>query len=209
MSKYILKLYSYFSFFLGLLLIIAFLVLFYDFTKPPPDPIQIIYAQNNISPDNTSNQNNISFTVSGAVNQPGKYTLPAGSIWLDGIAKAGNFSQFADMSNINQNLGSIIYDQQNIFIPSKTIENDITLVSNPAFFDAENKPEIKQDNSTKININIASKSELMVLTGVGESTAQKIIDYRTTNKFDTIEEIMEIKGIGEKSFEKIKDQITI
>lgn len=68
------------------------------------------------------------------------------------------------------------------------------------------------DNSTttsKININTATKEELMTLNGVGESKALSIIEYRNQNSFKTIEEIMNISGIGEAVFAKIKDNITI
>ncbi|QKF86462.1 competence protein, ComEA family [Campylobacter blaseri] len=60
-----------------------------------------------------------------------------------------------------------------------------------------------------ININTASKEELMSIKGVGEKTAEYIIDYRKDKKFEKIEDIKNIKGIGDKKFEVIKDDITI
>lgn len=65
-----------------------------------------------------------------------------------------------------------------------------------------------ESSDGKININTASKNQLMLLDGIGETTAQKIIDYRTQNgNFTKIEELMNVKGIGEKKFEQIKDRI--
>lgn len=64
--------------------------------------------------------------------------------------------------------------------------------------------------ASKISINKASASELMVLPRVGEKIAQRIIDYRTKNGgFKTLEELMNVKGIGDKTFARLKDKITL
>lgn len=60
-----------------------------------------------------------------------------------------------------------------------------------------------------VNINTASKSELMSLKGIGEATANKIIEYRKNNKFNKLEDLKNVKGIGDKKFEAIKKDIVI
>ena len=61
-----------------------------------------------------------------------------------------------------------------------------------------------------VNINTASASELDALQGVGPSTAQKIIDYRTANGgFKTIDDIKNVSGIGDAKFAAMKDSITV
>ncbi|HOJ37928.1 MAG TPA: helix-hairpin-helix domain-containing protein [Ignavibacteriales bacterium] len=63
--------------------------------------------------------------------------------------------------------------------------------------------------SGKININTAGVDELTKLPGIGEKTAQAIIEYRTKNgKFVNISDLMNVKGIGQKKFEKIESFIT-
>ena len=69
---------------------------------------------------------------------------------------------------------------------------------------------LSQQSTSKININTADKSELMKLSGIGEKTAQAIIDYRNANgSFKSIQDIIHVKNIGNKTFENLKDMITI
>ena len=68
---------------------------------------------------------------------------------------------------------------------------------------------VEEQASGLININTADASELMKLKGVGEKTAEKIIEYRVQSPFEKPEDIMNVKGIGEKKFEDIKDHICV
>lgn len=61
----------------------------------------------------------------------------------------------------------------------------------------------------KININTADLYTLMSLPGIGQTYAQRIIDYRTANgPFKDISEIKNVDGIGDKRYEEIKNLIT-
>lgn len=64
--------------------------------------------------------------------------------------------------------------------------------------------------SGKININIASQSQLESLPGIGPTYAKRIIDYRSANGgFKSIEQLKNVKGIGDKTYAKFKDLISI
>ncbi len=65
------------------------------------------------------------------------------------------------------------------------------------------------NQNKKISINTATKDELMTLSGIGEAKALSIIAYREKTPFKDISEIMNVSGIGESVYEKIKDYITI
>ncbi|MCX7922511.1 MAG: helix-hairpin-helix domain-containing protein [Clostridia bacterium] len=73
-----------------------------------------------------------------------------------------------------------------------------------------NEVVIAAKSDGKININTATIKELDSLSGIGESIAQDIIDYREKNGgFKSINDIMKVAGIKEKTFNKIKDRITV
>ncbi len=76
---------------------------------------------------------------------------------------------------------------------------------------SEQEAEEKRDEGIwTVNINTAKKEELMLLEGIGEKMADKIIAYRKEyHGFSVPEDIMKVSGIKEKTFEKIKEHIEV
>jgi competence protein ComEA len=133
--------------------------------------------------------------VCGEVKNPGVYTFTSSPRVIEAVKKAGGFTKKADRQTIN--LAEEVADGTQLFIPAKK--------KNKASAAAETVNE-----SGKININTATKQELMTLSGIGEAKAAQILSYREENgKFQKIEDIMNISGIKEGVFGKIKDQIEV
>lgn len=132
--------------------------------------------------------------ISGEVNNPGVYSFDEGARLYEIIEKAGGLTANADTNNINQ--AKFVEDGEKIVIPTINKTND--------------ESGLNEDQSNGlININTASKDELMQLNGVGDAIADRIIEYRSTTQFKSIEDIMSVNGIGSATFEKIKAQITV
>lgn len=61
-----------------------------------------------------------------------------------------------------------------------------------------------------VHINTARKEDFMLLPGIGEITAERIVQYRRDHgPFSTLEELMNVKGIGKKKFERIAQSCTL
>ena len=151
--------------------------------------------------------------VSGAVRNEGIVELKEKSRIADAIEMVGGVTEDAYMKDVN--LATILEDGMKIYIPTKEEvekqrENTNDSVSKDTNLDIYNNSSNTRKKNNKVNINTASKEELDTLPGIGESTANKIINYRKENgKFKTIEEIKEVSGIGDSKYEQIKNLIEI
>jgi competence protein ComEA len=74
----------------------------------------------------------------------------------------------------------------------------------------EAPPPAAPKAAAMVNLNTATVEQLATLPGVGEKTAQRIVEYRQKNgPFKKPEDLMNVKGIGEKSFLRLKNQLTV
>ena len=154
--------------------------------------------------------------IDGYINNPGVYEIKENDRIKTLIDKAGGFKEGYSIKNIN--LAAKLSDGDKIYIPSvseeKNSENNNNINTNLSgkgqnVKTDRNNVSIMKNNS-KININTANISELKQITGIGESTANKIVDYReNVGKFKKIEDIKEVKGIGDAKYESLKNKITI
>lgn len=135
--------------------------------------------------------------VAGEVTTPGMYELQTGDRTADALDKAGGPLPSADLDQVN--LAAKLTDGQQIIVPGEGIEGAAAM--------AAASPSA---SGSIININTATAAELTELDGVGEKTAQKIIDYREeSGGFKSIEELLEVPGIGPAKFEAMRDRVGV
>ena len=60
-----------------------------------------------------------------------------------------------------------------------------------------------------VNLNTATRHELMLLPGVGPATAAKVVAYRARRKFARTSHLMRIKGIGKKTYARLRPFLTV
>lgn len=142
--------------------------------------------------------------VCGAVKKPGVFSLAEGSRVNDALQQAGGFSEKADKVSIN--LAEQIVDGQQIIIYEKGASVNPSVPSGTA--KGKSTPVVPP--GLPVSINNGSLEALMLLDGIGEKTAQKIMDYRKAQGgFKTIEELKNVPGIGDKKFEQIKNDVKL
>ena len=160
--------------------------------------------------------------IKGEVISPGIYELPSTSRVIDVINKAGGLTDIADTSVINlskkieDEMVIIIYSEYEVnnwlktkqeeeYLQEKCQNSEDSKIENDACI-SDNAIE---NNETLININTATKEELMTLSGIGETKALAIISYREKTPFTSIEDIKNVSGIGDSTYNEIKDYITV
>ena len=204
--------------YLKLIIIIVVIILFYLLIPKEKEEIEEI--EETIIPVLESNPEPlveiIKVEIKGEVVSPGVYELPVNSRVIDLINLAGGLTEHAVLANINQakkladEMVVVIYNQNDLIEQVRTeyvyLECTCPEVKNDACIEEEKVEENNQNiENTKISINTASLEELMTLSGIGEKTATKIIEYRKENLFENFEDIKNVSGIGDSLYEKIKD----
>ena len=143
--------------------------------------------------------------ICGAVIKPGVYELSEDSRIYEAVDAAGGFTENAARESVN--LASKVSDGMQITIYNKEEAASLPAGSGSA---VGNTGQGGTSGSGLVNLNTATKEELMTLKGIGEAKAEDIIRYREkSGGFKKIEDIMKISGIKEAGFQKIKDNITV
>ena len=148
-----------------------------------PDPLVIQTGDTSIA--------DIRVDISGAVQNPGVYSMPDGSRWIDALEAAGGATAEADLDSVN--LARRVNDEDKIVVP---------LLGQGLVAAASQSP--------LVDINTASQIELESLPGIGEVRASTIIRSRETEgPYTSIDDLQDRDLIPDSVFDDISDLITV
>jgi competence protein ComEA len=155
----------------------------------------------------------ITFQVSGEVVRPGVYSLDGEPRLNDAVDAAGGFTPDANRDLIN--LALHVRDGAKVVVPSLT---EATYIDSETTLDTdENAPQSDLGESAAtsspslptglVDLNTATKDQLVALPGIGEVRADSIIEWRTNNLINSASDLLAISGIGPSTVDSIRDHV--
>lgn len=188
--------------------VVVFKMGFKDVLRTESEPLNFVST---ISPvENIQEQEEettvIMVHISGQVYKPGIVEIDLGKRLVDAIKLAGGLKKEADLDRIN--LARKLIDEEKIYIPKVGEELNNDIIELVASNNTNNNTTIS-NSSDKININKCSLAELESLPGIGGVLALRIVEYRNSNPFNSIEDLKQVSGIGDKKYDSVKDLITV
>jgi competence protein ComEA len=185
--------------------------------RVPPTPVEstISFTATSLAggvavslPTNALASVNIVVHVAGEVKNPGVYTLSNSARMIDALLAAGGATARADLEVIN--LATPLMDSSQIYVPAKGAAERPVFARPQPGMNGVQSTQSSPDTNGIVNINRASVTELDALPGVGPSTAQAIVDYRTTNgPFGSPEDLLNVKGIGPAKFDAMRKLVGV
>lgn len=144
-------------------------------------------TESNLVEESLQEEKTVFVHIGGQVMKPGVYEVKADSRVVDVLLLAGGFTAQASTDEVN--MAQRVEDGMKIIIPAISAEDG---------------------TESLVNLNTATKEQLMSLPGIGESKAQAILSYRKKNGgFSGTEEVMQVEGIKAGVYEKIKEYIIV
>jgi competence protein ComEA len=148
--------------------------------------------------------------VSGAVTEPGLYTLPAGSRVADALAAAGGTTTTAELTAVNP--ARRLHDEDHLIIPSRgspvPVESALLSPTLPSAIAVA--AEGGGQTPTLVDLNEAPAAELDALPGIGPALAARIVTHRQENgAFRSLEELARIEGISPRMVEELRPLVSV
>ncbi|MBN4064739.1 helix-hairpin-helix domain-containing protein [Dehalococcoides mccartyi] len=156
----------------------------------------------------------VTFQISGEVVRPGVYSLEGDPRINDAIDIAGGFTPNAESDSIN--LALHVRDGAKVVIPSLTSPslskqsntgNDSENIGTVGESSADSQPTILIESTGLIDLNTATKDQLIALPGIGDVRADSIIEWRANNLIGSASDLLAISGIGPATVDSIRDLV--
>lgn len=142
-------------------------------------------------------QATIKVHVSGAVMEPGVYTLPAAARAEKAIEAAGGMTEQADAARVN--LARKLKDGMQVYVP---LQRQYRTKSAKGADSASGAGRV-------INVNTASAAELESLPGIGPAMANRIIAQRSAQPFAKVEDLLRVRGIGPAKLAALRQRVRV
>jgi competence protein ComEA len=126
--------------------------------------------------------------VLGAVLRPGVYTLHSGARVRELVEAAGGLLDNADITRVD--LAALLADGQAIYVPRLGEQIPLQL-------------------GGKLNLNVATETDLHNALGITTSIARKIIAYRAAHgSFTSVSQLL-LVPVSQVTYDRIKDLVTV
>ncbi|GAA2776466.1 ComEA family DNA-binding protein [Saccharopolyspora taberi] len=163
-------------------------------SRPEAEPVpQPPVAPPVLSPTSSSPPAELVVSVVGRVSRPGLVTVRPGDRVADALEQAGGTEPDVDITALN--LARRLADGEQLYVGVPV-------------------PPGQPGNSSagpadkRLDLNTATEEQLDELPGVGEVTAQRIVQWRTENgRFNSVDQLREVGGIGDTRFSRLRDLV--
>lgn len=146
--------------------------------------------------------------VSGQVATPGVVELHEGARVFDAVEAAGGFTDDADTSSVN--LARVLQDGEQLYVASLEEFAQGTPPGAGAAGNGGAAASASAQQGGLVNLNLADVAALESLPGIGEKTAQRIVDDREANgPFASVDDLVRVSGIGEKKLAAIRELVCV
>jgi competence protein ComEA len=152
------------------------------------------------------------FQVSGEVVKPGVYSLDGEPRVNDAIDAAGGFTVDANSEVLN--LALPVREGAKVVVPSLDESANDTTQLQSALPNSNNDQQASSDSTDVpaitgglIDLNTATKEQLIALPGIGEVRADSIIEWRANNLINSVSDLLAISGIGPSTVDSIRDYV--
>jgi competence protein ComEA len=137
--------------------------------------------------------------VTGAVESPGVYRLPAGSRVNDAVKRAGGAVAKAELDSVN--LAALLADGQQVVVPERAPAG-----AGGAATAVPGAAEAEEDGP--ISLGTATAAQLDTIDGIGPVTAQDIIEFREAHGgLSSVDQLDQISGIGPATMEALRERL--